>query len=96
MTPPQSTVILLVLVALAFSPRFVTWALQKDEQDRIAGEARHRKEALPDVLTPEQAYARHLYGESYSWEDGAMRDYDALPFVRKPWETVASSRILHI
>jgi hypothetical protein len=91
--PVQSIVILLVLVAMAFFPRFVTWAFEADERRRQEAEARRKGGMLPEILSPTQAYARQLYGQAWGWVRKDMDYYDFHPWVREPWERVAEQRI---
>jgi hypothetical protein len=80
MAQAQSIIILLALVALAFSPLLLARARRKDREDERP-------------MTGQEAVARHLYGEVYRWAPDAMRDYDCLPAVREPWLAEAEHRL---
>ena len=84
----QGVVIMLALLALALAPLLLQRARQRDRADQAAAAGE-----LPVVMSQEQAYARHLYGEAYGWGSLDMLNYDRLPFVREPWERSARVRL---
>lgn len=88
--PGQSLAILLVLVVLAFSPLFLRWAYRADGEDL---QQEQDADLLPEVMTPVQALARHLYGEAYGWGTMDMLNYDHTPWVREPWERSAIAQL---
>jgi hypothetical protein len=81
---------MLALLALALAPLLVQRARKRDQ---AAAQAQAAAGELPVVMSQEQAYARHLYGEAYGWGKLDMINYDQLPFVREPWERVAQGKI---
>lgn len=88
--PAQSIALLLVLVVLAFAPRFVAWAIHLDDKDR---QEEQDADALPVVMDPVQTLARTMYGEAYGWGNLDMLNYDHCPWVREPWERSAAARL---
>lgn len=89
----QSMMFLLILLALAFSPRVYAWARRMDNEPQPASPAPADPTVVPGVMSPRQAVAHHLYGEAVGWAPGAMLDYDASPLVQATWLDEADRRL---
>lgn len=80
----QSLLVLLVLVALAFSPVVWLWARRRDSEPQ-GRTAPADPTTVPGVMGPREAVAHHLYGQAVGWEPTAMADYDASPGLQRVW-----------
>jgi len=87
----QTVGVLLCILLLGACCAWWAWAVDKDRKDRAA-EAVEPEAELPDVMTSDQAVARHLFGEAYDWDAHAMLAYDTRASVRAPWEAEARWR----
>lgn len=83
MSPLQSVVVLLVVVALAFFPLVYRWAARREGASA----------SLSSLLPAREAAARHLYGEAVAWRSEAMEDYDRSPRVQATWLREVDRRI---
>lgn len=72
----QSLLIMLALVALAFSPWVFMRARRRDAAPQPASPPPADPTTVEGILSPRQAVARHLYGEAVGWMPYAMADYD--------------------
>lgn len=86
LTQAQSLVILLVLIAISFSPMIVLWAVRREAEDASSP-------PLSSVLPAREALARHLYGQAVGWDGEALEDYDHSPLVRRTWLREADRKI---
>lgn len=82
MSPLQSVIAFLILLALSFSPIVWLWALKRDNEEKSA-------EPLSSVLPALDAAARHLYGEAVGWSGEAMEDYDHSHKLQALWRKEA-------
>jgi hypothetical protein len=82
MSPVQSILLMLIIVALAFAPGIIIRSLRKD-----------RSEPLSSLLPAREAAARHLYGEAVGWSGEAMEDYDHSPLLQREWLREADLRL---
>jgi hypothetical protein len=88
MSPLQSVIAFLILLALSFSPIVWLWALKRDNEEKSA-------EPLSSVLPALDAAARHLYGEAVGWSPRAMEDYDYSPKLQDHWRREAEVARVH-
>lgn len=84
-TTLQSLCVLLVLLALAFSPIVYLWARRRDADPQPASPAPADPTQVPGVMSPREAVAHHLYGQAVGWAPQAMADYDASPVLQGTW-----------
>lgn len=92
MSQLQSIVLLLVLVALAYSPLVWLWARRRDAAPQPASPAPDPL-TVEGIMSPRQAVARHLYGEAVGWAPVAMADYDDSLPLQAMWEAEAGYRL---
>lgn len=93
MEQTQSILVLLALVALAFSPMAYRWARRLDTDPQPASPAPGDPTKVPGVLSPREAVARHLYGQAVGWQWEAMDDYDTHPALRDTWLAEADRKL---
>lgn len=92
MQPFQGAVLMLILLAMALAPALVRWLLTQDQKAGRDAEERRRSRRLGPIMTGRQAAGRHLYGEAYGWNNGALHNYDNSPEVRQLWEDAAERK----
>lgn len=101
LTPASSIAFLFIVLALVGSGVYLRWSKREAQAllSRPAAEpikARVQPE-FRDILTGEEAIARHLYGESVAWAPQLMAQFDeefeTNPVIRAIWLGVARDRI---
>lgn len=92
MQPIQGAVMMLIFLSMALAPAFVRWALTRDQKAGEDIERIRKSRRLPPIMTGRQAAGRHLYGDAYKWNNGALHNYDNSPELRQLWEDAAARR----
>lgn len=87
LSPLQSIVALILLVALAFCPLIYRPAARRDAVDAP------QPEPVKGVLSARAALGRHMYGEAVGWERKAMDDYDQSLPLQAMWKAEAGYKL---